>query len=220
MKTSGIDVHKDKIFCAIYDGKSYSEVKEFSTTTNSIRSMGEYLQSEKVKKVAMESTSTYWVPIWDILYEMGFELKLVNPFQIKQMPGRKSDVKDAQWIARLLYQNMLSGSLVPSPLIQELRCYTREYRLLTQEVTKVLTKMDRVLVMCGIRLSSCISNMHSKSAIQIVKALINGQTDPNKLGCFGLWQPKEQRIWQAQRMFNRQYERASSHKIDDPQTAT
>ena len=181
MKTSGLDVHKDKIFCAIYDGKSYSEVKEFSTTTVSIRSMGEYLQREGVKKVAMESTSTYWVPIWDIFYEMGFEQKLVNPLHIKQMPGRKSDVKDAQWIAKLLYQNMLSGSLVPSPLIQELRSYTREYRLLTQEVTKVLTKMDRVLVMCGIRLSSCISNMNSKSAIQIIEALVKGETSPDKL---------------------------------------
>ena len=181
MKTSGLDVHKDKIFCAIYDGKNYSEVKEFSTTTLSIYSMGEYLQSENVSKVAMESTSTYWVPVWDLLYEMDFDLKLVNPFHIKQMPGRKSDIKDAQWIAKLLYQNMLSGSLVPSPLIQELRSYTREYRLLTQEVTKVLTKIDRVLVMCGIRLSSCISNMHSKSAIQIVEALIRGETNPDQL---------------------------------------
>jgi len=129
----------------------------------------------------MESTSTYWVPIWDIFYEMGFEQKLVNPLHIKQMPGRKSDVKDAQWIAKLLYQNMLSGSLVPCPLIQELRSYTREYRLLTQEVTKVLTKMDRVLVMCGIRLSSCISNMNSKSAIQIVEALVKGETNHDKL---------------------------------------
>ncbi|MDR1543034.1 MAG: IS110 family transposase, partial [Prevotellaceae bacterium] len=86
---------KDSIFCAIYDGKSYSAVKEFSTTTVSIRKLCSYLESEKVKKVAMESTSTYWVPIWDILWEAGFELKLVNPLHIKQMPGRKSDAKDA-----------------------------------------------------------------------------------------------------------------------------
>jgi len=87
MKTSGLDVHKDSIFCAIYDGKSYSAVKEFSTTTVSIRELGSYLQSESVKKVAMESTSTYWVPVWDILWETGFDLKLVNPLHIKQMPG-------------------------------------------------------------------------------------------------------------------------------------
>jgi len=181
MKTSGLDVHKDKIFCAIYNGKSFSEVKEFSTTIHSIRSLGEYLRSEKVKRVAMESTSSYWVPVWDVLYEMEFEQKLVNPLHIKQMPGRKSDVKDAQWIAKLLYQGMLSSSLVPSPLIQELRTYTREYRKLVDQRTKVITQMDRVLVMCGIRLSSCISNMCSKSAIEIVSALIDGVTDPDLL---------------------------------------
>ncbi|GHV61351.1 IS110 family transposase ISMac14 [Bacteroidia bacterium] len=181
MKTCGLDVHKDSIFCAIYDGKSYSAVKEFTTTTTSICSLGEYLMSENVKKVAMESTSTYWVPIWDLLSEMEFDLKLVNPLHIKQMPGRKSDAKDAQWIAELLFKNMLRGSLVPSPLIQELRTYTREYRHLVNERTKILTQMDRVLVMCGIRLSSCISNIDSKSFMQVVNALIGGTTDPATL---------------------------------------
>ncbi|MDR2823990.1 MAG: IS110 family transposase [Prevotellaceae bacterium] len=100
--------------------------------------------TEKVKKVAMESTSTYWVPIWDILYEMGFELKLVNPLHIKQMPGRKSDSKDAQWIAELLHRNMLRGSLVPSPLIQEFRSYSREYRSLVNQRTKGSFFMDKL----------------------------------------------------------------------------
>lgn len=178
MKTCGLDVHKDSIFCAIYDGKSYSAVKEFTTTTISIRSLGDYLKSEKVKKVAMESTATYWVPIWDILYEMEFDLTLVNPLHIKQMPGRKSDAKDAQWIAELLFKNLLRGSLVPGPLIQELRTYSREYRNLVNQRTKVLTQMDRVLVMCGIRLSSCISNIDSKSFMQVTEALIRGETAP------------------------------------------
>jgi len=181
MKTSGLDVHKDSIFCAIYDGTSSSVVKEFSTTTVSIRSLSDYLKSEQVEKVAMESTSSYWVPVWDILWEGGFDLMLVNPLHIKQLPGRKSDSKDAQWIAELLHRNMLRGSLVPSPLIQELRTYTREYRTLVNQRTKVLTQMDRILVMCGIRLSSCISNIDSKSFMQVVEALIRGETDPETL---------------------------------------
>jgi transposase len=90
MKTSGLDVHKDSIFCAIYDGKSYSVVKEFTTTSVSIRSLGEYLKSEKVKKVALESTSTYWVPVWDILYEMEFDLTLINPLHIKKCPAGRA----------------------------------------------------------------------------------------------------------------------------------
>jgi transposase len=178
MKTSGLDVHKDSTFCAIYDGKSYSAVKDFSTTSVSIRELGVYLQSEKMQRVAIESAASYRVPIWDILYEMAFAIKLVNPLHIKQILGRKSDAKDAQWIAELLYRNMLRGSLVPSPLIQKLRSYTREYRNLVNQRTKVLTQMDRILVMCGIRLSSCISNIDSKSFMQVVATLIRGETDP------------------------------------------
>jgi transposase len=109
---------------------------------------------------------------------MAFDIKLINPLHIKQMPGRRSDAKDAQWIAGLLYKNMLRGSLVPSPLTQELHTYTREYRNLVNQRTKVLTQMDRILVMCGIRLSSCISNIDSKGFMQVVAALIRGKTDP------------------------------------------
>ena len=83
MKTCGLDVHKDSIFCALYNGEEYSEVKEYATTTPNIRQMGDYLFAEGVRKVAMESTSTYWVPVWDVLLEMGFELMLVNPFLVK-----------------------------------------------------------------------------------------------------------------------------------------
>jgi transposase len=84
---------------------------------------------------------------------MEFELTLINPFHIKQMAGRKSNAKDAQWITELLYKNMARESLVPSPLIQELRSYTREYRNLVNQRTRILIQMDRILVMCGIRLS-------------------------------------------------------------------
>lgn len=125
-KVCGLDVHKDSIFCAIYNGENHSGVKEFSTMTPDIYSMGEYLQSEEVEEVALESTGIYWIAVWDLLYEMGFKLTLVNPYLIKQMPGRKSDIKDAQWIATLLHKGMLRGSFVPPPVIQELRVYSRK----------------------------------------------------------------------------------------------
>jgi transposase len=181
MKTCGLDVHKDSIFCAIYDGKRYSEVKEYETMTNSIRSMGEYLRTEGVIRIAMESTSTYWVPVWDILLEMGFELILVNPYLIKQMPGRKSDVKDAQWIACLLHKGMLKSSMIPDATIQKLRTYSRKYTRLQQQKTRSLQKMDRLMVMSGIRIGSCMSNLGTKSVMNIVEALIRGETDPVKL---------------------------------------
>ena len=172
MKVSGLDVHKDSIFCAIYDEKTYSEVKEYATMTESIGKMGEYLQSEGVVRIAMESTSIYWIPVWDILEEMGFELILVNPFLIKQMPGRKSDVKDAQWIATLLHKSLLRGSMVPCATITELRIYTRKYTRLVQRASQVLTEMDRIMVTAGIRIGSCVSNLTNKSVLSVIDALI------------------------------------------------
>jgi transposase len=181
MKTCGLDVHKDSIFCAIYNGKDYSPVIEYETTIPKIRQMGEYLLREGVKKVAMESTSTYWVPVWDILLEMGFELMLVNPFLIKQMPGRKSDVKDAQWIACLLHKGMLRGSMVPPPQIQQLRTYSRKYTKLQEQKSRSLQKMDRIMVMCGFRIGSCMSNLGTKSVMNIIRALIAGESNPEEL---------------------------------------
>jgi len=181
MKVSGLDVHKDSIFCAIYNGKEYSEVNEYDTATPKIRQMGEYLRSEGVKKVAMESTSTYWVPVWDILLEMGFELMLVNPFLIKQMPGRKSDVKDAQWIACLLHKGMLRGSMIPSPIIQQLRVYSRKYTKLQEQKSRTLQKMDRIMVMCGFRIGSCMSTLATKSVMLVIQALIMKETNPEVL---------------------------------------
>jgi transposase len=181
MKVSGLDVHKDSIFCAIYDGKLYSDVKEYDSTTNSIRNLGLYLQSEGIKQVAMESTSIYWTPVWDILEEMGFDLVLVNPYLIKQMPGRKSDVKDAQWIAALLHKGMLRGSMVPCSTIKELRIYTRKYVRFQQKSVQVLTEMDRIMVTANIRISSCMSRLDCKSVIRVIEALIRGETDPNQL---------------------------------------
>ena len=174
-------MHKDTVFCAVFDGKKYSDVEVFETFTPDIRKLGDYLKESDVKRVAMESTSIYWIPVWDILSEMGFELMLVNPFLIKQLPGRKSDVKDAQWIAQLLYKDMLRGSFVPGEQIQELRSYTRAYGKLRQRITRMQTKMGNILVQAGIRLSSLVSDIGGKSMQGVIDALIAGGTNPHRL---------------------------------------
>lgn len=180
-KTCGLDVHKDTIFCAIFDGKYQSEVKEYLTLSSSIRNLGEYLLQESVKEIAIESTGIYWIPIWNILEEMGFELMLVNPFLIKQMPGRKSDVKDAQWIATLLHKNLLRGSLVPCKEIRELRTYSRKYLKLQQKRTSILQEIERNLEICNIRITSFVSNISGKSVLSVVRNIVKGETDFNLL---------------------------------------
>lgn len=183
-KTSGLDVHKDTVFCGVFDGKTHREVKEYSTLTSSIIGMGEYLKSEGVEDVALESTGMYWIPVWNILEEMGFNLTLVNPYMIKQMPGRKSDIKDAQWIAILLHKGLVRSSLIPCKEIRELRVYSRKYVKLQQRQTSVLQELERNLEICGIRITSFVSNISGKSVMKVIRAVIDGQSDPEVLaGC-------------------------------------
>jgi transposase len=143
--------------------------------------MGEDLLSVGVEEIAMESTGIYWIPVWNILEEMGFKLMLVNPYLIKQMPGRKSDVKDAQWIATLLYKKLLRGSMVPCNEIRELRTYSRKYVKLQQRQTSVLQEMERILEMCSIRITSFVSNISGKSIMKVIRQIVDGENDPDTL---------------------------------------
>lgn len=181
MKVSGLDVHKDSVFCSIYNGKQYEQTQEFSTFTEGIRQMGNHLKRWKVKKIAMESTGIYWIPVWNILEEMGFDLMLVNPYLIKQMPGRKSDINDSQWIAKLLHKGLLRGSLVPGKLIRELRTYSRKQVKMQGRLTGVLQEMERTLEMCNIRLTSLVSNINSVSVIKVIEKIIHGEDTVEEL---------------------------------------
>ncbi|GIV44358.1 MAG: hypothetical protein KatS3mg035_1481 [Bacteroidia bacterium] len=184
IKVCGLDVHKDTVFCSIYDGNSFDEVKEFSTFTASIKQMADFLQQQGVKKVAMESTGIYWIPVWNILETYGFELILVNPYYIKQMPGKKSDIKDAQWIETLLHKDMLRGSLVPDKPIRELRAYSRKYVHLKEELTSVLTEMERLLEMSNIRITSLVSNLHSTTVLVVIQKILQQKDNGDELlGC-------------------------------------
>ncbi len=154
---------------------------EYSTLTSSIIEMGKDLQGKGAITIAMESTGMYWIPVWNILEEMGFTLVLVNPYLIKQMPGRKSDVKDAQWIATLLHKGLLRSSLTPCKEIRELRTYSRRYVKLQQRQTSVLQDMERTLEMCSIRITSFVSNISGKSVLKVIEQIIQGETDPDVL---------------------------------------
>ena len=181
MKVSGLDVHKDNVLCAIYNGKKHLQVQKYETFTPSLQQLGAYLHKEGVKQIAMESTGIYWIPVWNILEGMDFELILVNPHQIKQMPGRKSDVKDAQWIAELLFKNMIRASLVPDKKIRELRSYERKYNKLQRNLTSTLQRIENILEMCNIRITSLVSNITGKSIRRVIEAMIQGETDAEKL---------------------------------------
>jgi len=177
----GLDVHKDNVYAAIYNGKDRSDVQVFGTFTDQLNKLAAWLEHNEVKRVALESTGVYWVPVWNILEEKGFQMTLVNPWFIKQMPGRKSDVKDAQWIATLLYKDMLRKSYVPVKQIRVLRNYSRQYVKLQWNASRVLQELAKQLEICNIRLTSVFTKTDSLSIMRVIRKLIAGHTDVEEL---------------------------------------
>ena len=176
----GLDVHKDSVYlCILCDtGEIFENV--YGVLTHQLKDMCRTMKARGVTEVTMESTAVYWIPIWRVL-EPHFHLKLVNPYFIKQLPGRKSDVKDAQWIAECTLKDLVRGSFVPPERIQQLRQYDRRIFDLDAEIVRKLSKLDAVLQRCNIRLSNYVSNTDTKSYKDVVDELCKGVTDPEEL---------------------------------------
>lgn len=178
---AGLDVHKDTIYlCIITQDKEKIFEKVYGTLTQDLQKMCDDMVAYSVEEAAMESTANYWVPVWNALCG-SMSLKLANPFFIKQLPGRKSDIKDAQWIAECLINNTIRGSFVPGPVVQDMRKYNRRIFDLQEERTYYTNKLDATLQRCGFRLSNYVSQVRGKSYQKCVKAIAGGITDPTKL---------------------------------------
>ena len=176
----GLDVHKDSIYLCILSSTGEIVEKVFGVLTFQLTKMRDLMLKHHVQEVGMESTSVYWIPIWRVL-EPHFKLKLVNPYFIKQLPGHKSDVKDAQWIAECMLKDLVRGSFVPPERIQQLRQYDRRIYDLDDEINRKLSKLDAVMQRCNIRLSNYVSNTDSKSYKEVVARISEGITDPKVL---------------------------------------
>ena len=179
-RVCGLDVHKDSVFMCILTERGEKIEEVFGTLTPELDRLRNLLVFHGVGKVAMESTSIYWIPVWRVL-ETDFDVKLVNPYFIRQLPGRKTDVKDAQWIATVLQKELIKGSYVPEARIQELRQYNRRIFNLNRLKQRAEVSIDLTLQRCNIRLSNYVSDIGSKSMRKVVKGLIDGETDAQKL---------------------------------------
>lgn len=181
---AGLDVHKDTVVACVRrideQGKAHEEVRTFGTMTGSLLAMADWLANEGVTHVAMESTGVYWKPVYHVL-EGQFELLLVNAQHIKQVPGRKTDVKDCAWIAQLLQHGLLKGSLVPPPFQRELRDLTRQRSQLIAESARVTQRIQKVLEDANIKLASVATDVMGMSGRDMLRALIAGQTDAKEL---------------------------------------
>ncbi len=194
----GMDVHKKTISaCAITPRDK--ELKTFSTFTPELLKALDWLKSKGVTHVAMESTGVYWKPIYNLLEAEGFEILLVNAKHIKQVPGRKTDVKDAEWIADLLRHGLLSGSFIPDRDQRELRELVRYRRSLIDERGRELNRMEKVLEGANIKLSAVVSDISGVSARSMIEAIISGIEDPMVLAALarGRMKKKTEQLEQA-----------------------
>ena len=176
----GLDVHKDSIFVCILNENGILFQDKIGVLTPDLERLVDVLHEHNATEVCMESTSIYWMPVWRIL-EPYFSLKLVNPYFIKQLPGKKSDVKDAEWIATCLLKDLIRGSYVPEDRIQQLRQYDRRIFDLNKDIVYKLTKLDAALQRCNIRISNYVSTTDGKSYQKVVEKISEGITDPKVL---------------------------------------
>lgn len=176
----GLDVHKDNVFVCI-DKRNGEKIQfKCGILTRDLDVLRDKLVENDVGEIAMESTSVYWMPIWRVL-ESDFKLYLVNPYAIKQLPGRKSDVKDAEWIATCLRKDLIRGSYVPDATIQQLRQYNRRIFDINKHMVYIQNKMDAALQRCNIRISNYVSNVDTKSYREVVTKITEGEARAEEL---------------------------------------
>lgn len=185
-RCAGLDVHQKTVMACIRtpasSGERAQHVREFATFTDDLVRLRDWLAAEGVTQVAMEATGVYWRPVWHVLEEEpSFELLLVNAQHVKAVPGRKTDVADAAWLAQLLECGLLRGSFVPPPAIARLRDLTRYRKKLVEDRAKESQRIQKLLEDAGIKLDSVVSDVLGKSARQMLEALIGGTRDPNVL---------------------------------------
>src|SRR5271167_3063439 len=181
---AGLDLHKDSVVGCIrhmVEGKVRTEVKTFRTTTQELMSLSDWLSAEGVTHIAMEATGVYWKPVWHILSDGEFELVLANAAHVKNVPGRRTDVSDATWLAELLAHGLVRGSFVPDQQTQEMRNLLRSRKQFVRERTSHVRRLQKTLEDANIKLDGVISDIIGLSGRRMIEALIAGESDPEAL---------------------------------------
>jgi transposase len=184
---AGLDIHKESIEACVRrmeaDGRLHQNTHHWGTMTRDLQAMADWMAAQGVTHVAMESTGVFWKPIYNIL-EGRFTVLLVNARHLKQVPGRKSDIRDCQWIAHLLQCGLLKGSFIPERAQRELRDMTRHQAQLADEKTRTVNRIHKVLEDANIKLASVATDILGVSGRAMLSALIEGERDSHKLANF------------------------------------
>ena len=181
---AGLDVHKDTVVACVrhmVNGTVKREVRTFKTTTKELLALSEWLAAEDCTHIAMEATGVYWKPVWHILSDGDFALVLANAAHVRNVPGRKTDVNDATWLADLLAHGLIRGSFVPDQQTQEMRDLLRTRKQLVREASRHVQRLQKTLEDANIKLNSVISDVMGLSGRKMIEALIAGESDPEQL---------------------------------------
>ena len=202
----GLDVHKKFVVACVLttnaEGHVQKESRTFSTMTHDLLALLDWLQAVGCTHVAMESTSSYWRPVYNLL-EGQVTLLVGNAYHMKAVPGRKTDVKDAEWIADLLRHGLIRGSFIPSPAQRQLRDLTRYRTHLVEERARLTNRLQAVLEDANVKLASVVTDIRGTSARAILAALIAGETDPTVLAELALGRMRSKREVLAQAVVGR-----------------
>ena len=178
---AGIDIGATSHFVAVPEGRDKDTVREFQCFTSDIQEMIRWLQKCSIKTIVMESTGSYWIPVFEMLDQAGFEVKLVDAHHIKNVRGRKSDVIDCQWLQQLHMHGLLAGAFRPENDIVELRSYLRQRSMLIETVARHTQHMQKAMIQMNLHLHNVISDITGVTGMAIIRAILNGETNPATL---------------------------------------
>src|SRR5690349_16685971 len=183
-RCAGLDVHKDTVVAGVRvvtDGPAKTQVRTFDTTTPGLLALSAWLAEQGCTHVAMEATGVYWKPVWHILSDGEFTLILANAAHVKNVPGRKTDVADALWLADLLAHGLIRPSFVPEAPTQELRALLRTRKQLVREQASHVQRLQKTLEDANLKLGSVLTQIMGVSGRAILEALVAGERDPDRL---------------------------------------
>ena len=178
---AGIDIGGSKHYVAVDPRRCEQSVRSFASFTDELEAMGRWLRECAVRVVAMESTGVYWIPVFEVLDRMGFEVHLVNPRATKQVSGRKSDVLDCQWLWQLMSYGLLKGAFRSADAVCELRSYVRQRARLTQDHSRSVQHIHKALTEMNVQLANVLSDVTGKTGLLILRAIVAGERDGTKL---------------------------------------
>ena len=181
---AGIDIGNETHYVAVPPSRDPEPVRCFGCTTAELKSMADWLKHCRIRTVAMQSTGVYWMAVADILEEAGLEVYLVNARDTKNLPGRKTDVQESQWLMKLHTYGLLRNSFRPSPEIRTLRTYWRQRLDLVQAAGEHIQRMQKVLTQMNIQLANVLTDISGVTGQAIIKAILDGERDPRELAAY------------------------------------